>query len=228
MVSPLVPFGIKGVIWYQGESNVKAAVQYRKLFPALIHDWRRHFVQGNFGFYYVQLANYMARATEPGESNWAELREAQAMTRSVPHTGMATAVDVGSAENLHPVDKQTVGYRLALIALAKDYGWKVEYSGPVFDKLEVENDKLRLHFTHAEGLKTLDGAPPTAFAIAGEDGKYVWANARIEGKTVVLWNETVKAPDRVRYGWSDNPDINLYNAADLPAGPFRTDRPPAP
>ena len=150
MLAPLVPYGIKGAIWYQGESNADRAYQYRKLFAAMIRDWRRSWNTGDFPFYFVQLANFMQRKAEPGDSAWAELREAQQMTLSLPNTGMAVIIDVGEAGDIHPRDKQTVGKRLALIAQTHDYGQDVEYSGPVYSSMAVENGQVRLHFEHID------------------------------------------------------------------------------
>ncbi|MBN2180890.1 MAG: hypothetical protein JW715_03165 [Sedimentisphaerales bacterium] len=223
MLAPLVPYGIKGAIWYQGESNADRAYQYRKLFAAMIRDWRRAWNIGDFPFYFVQLANYMQRKAEPENSAWAELREAQQMTLSLPHTGMAVIIDVGNPNDIHPRDKQTVGKRLALIAQAKDYGRNVEYSGPVYSSMAVEDGRIRLNFEHADsGLVAKDG-PLTGFAIAGADRKFHWADASIEGKTIVVKSDKVAVPVAVRYAWADNPACNLYNGAGLPASPFRTD-----
>lgn len=230
MIAPIGQFALKGILWYQGESNIHNAKAYRKLFPALIRDWRHQFRQGNLSFYYVQLAGYGPKDNEPRESKWAELRDAQFNARSVSRTGMATAIDVGDA-GLHPLDKQTVGLRLALLAMAKEYSADNEYTGPIFKAARVDGEKVRVEYSHARGLKTRDGKPPTAFALAGSDRKFVGANAVIEGETVLLSNPSVKIPAWVRYGWSDNPDLNLYNEADLPALPFQAapsaPRPPA-
>jgi len=223
MLAPLVPYGIKGAIWYQGESNADRAYQYRKLFAAMIRDWRRAWNISDFPFYFVQLANYMQRKDEPGDSAWAELREAQQMTLSLSNTGMAVIIDVGNPRDIHPRDKQTVGKRLALIAQSQDYGQNVEYSGPVYSSMTVEGNQIRLNFDHIDsGLVAKDG-PLTGFAIAGADRKFYWADAAIEGKTIVVKNDKVTAPAAVRYAWADNPACNLYNGAGLPASPFRTD-----
>jgi sialate O-acetylesterase len=223
MIVPLVPYGIKGAIWYQGESNAGRAYQYRKLFAAMIQDWRKLWDIGDFPFYFVQLANYRERKVEPGDSDWAELREAQQMTLSLPNTGMAVIIDAGEADDIHPRDKQTVGKRLALIAGARDYGQDFEYSGPVYSSMAVEGNHIRLNFDHADsGLVAKDG-PLTGFAVAGEDRKFYWADAAIEGKTIVVKSDKVATPVAVRYAWADNPACNLYNGADLPASPFRTD-----
>jgi sialate O-acetylesterase len=221
MIAPLVPFAIRGAIWYQGESNAGRAYQYRTLFPIMIRDWRRAWGQV-FPFYFVQLANWRPRKEQPDESDWAELREAQAMTLREPQTGMAVAIDIGG-EDLHPRNKLDVGRRLAAWALADVYGGKNVPSGPLFDRFSIEGDKVRIRFKHGLGLKTNDGGPVKGFAIAGADRKFVWAEARIEGQTVVVWSPSISKPVAVRYGWADNPAVNLYNKAGLPASPFRTD-----
>jgi sialate O-acetylesterase len=221
MLAPLVPFAIRGAIWYQGESNASRAYQYRTLFPIMIRDWRRAWGRV-FPFYFVQLANWRPRKEQPSESDWAELREAQAMTLREPQTGMAVAIDIGG-EDLHPRNKLDVGHRLAAWALADVYGEKDVPSGPLFDRVSIDGDKVRIRFKHGSGLKTNDGGPVKGFAIAGADRKFVWAEARIEGQTVVVWNPSISKPVAVRYGWADNPAVNLYNGAGLPASPFRTD-----
>jgi len=221
MIAPLVPFALRGAIWYQGESNADYPELYRKLFPAMIRDWRKHFGQ-DFGFYYVQLANYLPRVDTPNQGGWAHLREAQRATLSLPKTGMATIIDAGSATDIHPRDKQTVGKRLALVALAKEYGQKILFSGPAVRTWKIEGDKIRVFFAHAQGLKTLDNLAPKGFIIAGADGKFAWATARIEGDAVVLSSDAVKKPTAVRYAWANNPEVNLVNAAGLPAVPFRS------
>jgi len=222
MVAPLVPYTIKGVVWYQGESNADRAYQYRKLFPAMIEDWRRAWGGNDFPFYFVQLANYMQRKPNPGDSAWAELREAQQMALSLPNTGMAVIIDAGDANDIHPRDKQTVGRRLALIARARDYGEPVEYSGPVYKSMTIEDNRIRLRFDHVDTGLRADGAL-RGFAIAGADKNFVWAHAVIEDHTVVVSSDAVAQPVAVRYAWADNPDCNLYNGAGLPASPFRTD-----
>jgi len=223
MVAPLVPYAIRGVIWYQGEANVGRAYQYRKLFPALISSWRKAWGY-EFPFLFVQLANFLERKPEPTESAWAELREAQLLTlKTVPKTGMAVAIDIGEANDIHPRNKQDVGKRLALAALAIAYGQKIVYSGPIYRSMRVEGNKIRIFFDHVGSGLVAKGEKLTGFAIAGEDRKFVWANAKIEGNTVVVWSEQVPKPVAVRYGWADNPDCNLYNKEGLPASPFRTD-----
>jgi len=222
MIAPLLPYTIRGAIWYQGESNADRARQYRTLFPAMIRDWRSGWGQGDFPFYFVQLANYMKRADQPGESDWAELREAQRLTLCTPATGMAVAIDIGEADDIHPTDKQDVGHRLALNALARTYHRHVEFSGPDYRHFEIVGGQIRLAFDHAEGLDAKGGALH-GFAIAGADRRFVWADARIDGKAVVVSSPEVAAPVAVRYGWADNPDCTLVNGAGLPASPFRTD-----
>jgi sialate O-acetylesterase len=221
MIAPLVPFAIRGAIWYQGESNAGRSYQYRTLFPIMIRDWRRAWGQV-FPFYFVQLANWRPRKDQPDESDWAELREAQFMTLREPRTGMAVAIDIGG-EDLHPRNKLDVGRRLAQWALADVYDQKVVPSGPLFDRFSIEGDKVRIKLKYAAGLKTNDGGPLKGFAIAGADRKFVWADARIDGDSVVVWSPNVSQPVAVRYGWADNPAVNLYNGAGLPASPFRTD-----
>jgi sialate O-acetylesterase len=222
MIAPLVPFAIRGAIWYQGESNAGRAYQYRTLFPIMIRNWRTAWGQ-EFPFYFVQLANWHASKAQPDESDWAELREAQTMTLREPHTGMAVIIDIGDENDIHPRNKLDVGRRLAAWALAGTYGQKVIPSGPLFDKYTIEGDKVRIRFEYGSGLKTIDGGPVKGFAIAGEDHRFVWADARIDGDTVIVSSPTVPKPVAVRYGWADNPIANLYNNAGLPASPFRTD-----
>ncbi len=226
MLAPLTPYRIRGAIWYQGESNANRARQYQTLFPAMIRNWRAQWGEGDFPFLFVQLANFQARKPEPGPSDWAELREAQLMTLKEPATGMAVIIDIGEANDIHPKNKQDVGHRLALWALAKTYGQAVEFSGPLYKSFTVEGDRARIKFSHAEGLRTTDGAAVEGFSIAGADGKFVWASAKIEGNEVVVWSESVAQPKAVRYAWADNPATNLYNGAGLPASPFRTDNGP--
>ena len=224
MLAPLVPMTIRGAIWYQGESNAGRAYQYRTLFPLMIRNWRSSWNEGTFPFYFVQLANWQAVKPDPGESEWAELREAQTMTLREPQTGMAVIIDIGDAKDIHPRNKADVGHRLALWALANTYNQKVEYSGPLFSSFKIEDDKIRVKFTHtAGGLKTADGGPVKGFAIAGEEHKFVWAEARIEGDEIVVSSSSITKPVAVRYAWADNPVCNLYNKVDLPVSPFRTD-----
>lgn len=225
MIHPLLPFAIKGAIWYQGESNAGRAYQYRALFPGMIKDWRMAWQRGDFPFHFVQLANFMARKDEPGESEWAELREAQSMTLRLKNTGMALAIDIGEAGDIHPVNKIAVGERLARWALVKDYGQTdVVASGPLYKSMKIQGDRIAITFDYAEtGLATHSGQAIKGFAIAGEDRKFVWAQAKLVGNQVVVWSPLVKNPVAVRYGWGDNPTVNLINKAGLPTSPFRTD-----
>ncbi len=225
MIAPLVPYALQGAIWYQGESNAGRAYQYRKLFSTMINDWRNAWQQGPFSFYFVQLANFTDALPEPGDSDWAELREAQTMALSLKNTGMAVAIDIGEAKDIHPRNKQDVGKRLALNALAKDYKKRVVWSGPLYKSMRVQGDKIALRFTHAHGgLTAADGKALTGFAIAGEDRKFVWAEAEIKGKTVIVSSPNVSNPVAVRYAWAHNPVCNLANGKGLPASPFRTDQ----
>lgn len=222
MVAPLTPYAIRGVIWYQGEANAERSYEYRTLFPSMIRDWRAAWREPEMPFLFVQLANWQAAVPEPGESGWAELREAQLRTLSLDHTGMAVAIDIGEADDIHPKNKADVGHRLAQAALAGTYGRPVVPSGPLYDSFVREEGALRVRFRHAAGLNARGGAP-TGFAIAGDDHKWHWAEARVDGETIVVRSPEVASPVAVRYGWADNPSCNLYNADGLPASPFRTD-----
>lgn len=223
MIAPLVPYAIRGAIWYQGENNVSRAWQYRELFPLLIASWRQEW-GADLPFYFVQLAAFKPRQPEPGESEWAELREAQARTLAVANTGMAVIIDKGSATDIHPKDKQTVGKRLALLARAQTYGENVPSSGPAYASHRIAGDEIVISFAHTDcGLHTPNGELPKGFAVAGYDHKFHWADARIDGDCVVVRSPEVPFPIAVRYGWADNPDCNLFNGAGLPASPFRTD-----
>jgi len=232
MIAPLIPYGIAGAIWYQGESNTSRAYQYRKLLPAMINNWRRDWSRGNFAFLIVQLANFMAAKPEPTDSEWAELREAQLLTLALPNTGMAVAIDIGEANDIHPKNKQDVGKRLALWALVKTYGKNLEYCGPIYKSMKVDGNKIILEFNHVGGglvaggglpAGPMAGEPLKGFVVAGVDRKFVWADAQIDGNTVVVSSDKVTEPVAVRYAWADNPVCNLYNKEGLPACPFRTD-----
>jgi sialate O-acetylesterase len=225
MIAPLLPFAIKGAIWYQGESNVGRAAQYKQVMATLIRDWRARFGVGDFPFLIVQLANFMNRYEAPTDSEWARLREAQLyVSQNVPHSGLAVIIDVGEAKDIHPKDKQDVGNRLALEALRVAYDKKQESSGPIYRSMKIEGDAIRLSFDHTDGgLMAKDGDRLVGFAIAGEDRRFVWADAVIKGNDVVVSSPEVKKPVAVRYAWADNPACNLYNKAGLPASPFRTD-----
>lgn len=225
MIRPIAPLAVRGVIWYQGETNAGRGWQYRSLLPAMIGDWRRLFGQGDFPFYIVSLANFGQRSTLPVEDGWAELREAQALTaKNLANSGLATTVDVGDAGDIHPRDKKSVGERLALVALAKEYGREgVVYSGPEYRAMRVVGSRVRLSFNHLGGGLVAREGGLKGFAIAGADRNWVWAEARIEGDEVEVWAEGVGSPVAVRYGWAMNPEATLFNRAGLPAHPFRTD-----
>jgi len=225
MINPLIPYGIKGFIWYQGEANAWDAYNYRTLFPMLIKDWRQRWQQGNLPFLFVQLANFMQSKPLPAESEWAELREAQTMTLSQPNTGMACIIDIGDSASIHPLNKQEVGRRLALIADEQVYKQHYIASGPMYKDFRKEGNRIRISFTNTgSGLSTKDGKELTGFAIAGKDKQFYWAKAIIEGKEVVVYADKVTDPEAVRYAWADNPGCNLVNSAGLPAVPFRTDQ----
>jgi len=225
MISPLLNYSIKGVIWYQGEANADRALEYQKLFPSLINDWRNKWGQGNFPFLYVQLPNYKETKALPSESNWALLREAQLKALSLPKTGMAVAIDIGEWNDIHPLNKKDVGNRLAVAARKVAYGdEQVVYSGPVYKCMKTRGKKLILEFENIGSGLTSKGEKPAYFAIAGADHQFVWGNARIKHDQVIVWNNTIKNPVAVRYAWADNPaGANLYNREGLPASPFRTD-----
>jgi sialate O-acetylesterase len=224
MIAPLVPLAIKGCIWYQGEGNAGRAYQYRKLLPAMIGDWRVRFNQGSFPFIIVQLANFMAAPAEPGEDAWAELREAQQMAAGeARNSGLATAVDIGDADDIHPKNKQEVGRRLALSALHVAYGMNLPFSGPTYRSMHIERDKIRISFENLNGGLKTNGGPLKGFAVAGGDHKFYWADAKIVNNQVLVWSSKVPQPIAVRYAWAANPPITLYNLANLPAFPFRTD-----
>ncbi|HKU13294.1 MAG TPA: sialate O-acetylesterase [Steroidobacteraceae bacterium] len=226
MIHPLLRYRIKGVIWYQGESNADAherAAQYRTLFPALIQDWRRQW-RSEFPFLFVQLAGHGANQPEPAEYPWAELREAQSMTLSLPGTGMATAVDIGDEWDIHPRNKQDVAQRLALTAAAVAYGETVLHSGPTYRSMQVEGGQIRIQFANlGSGLAIRDRyGYARGFEIAGADGRFHWAQARQDGDDIIVSSSSVRQPAAVRYSWSNTPDGNLYNREGLPALPFRT------
>jgi len=223
MIAPLIPYGIKGAIWYQGESNAAKAYQYRKLFPDMIKNWRKDWGEGDFPFLFVQLANWAPKSEEPYDDYWSELREAQTMTLSLKNTGMALAIDIGDPDNIHPGNKQEVGRRLALNALGIAYGKKIVYSGPIYRAMEPEYGTIVLLFNHLGGGLVAKGDALKGFTIAGADKKFVPAQAKIDGNYVVVSSPEVKDPVAVRYSWAINPDGNLYNKAGLPASPFRTD-----
>ena len=253
MIAPLWRFGIKGAIWYQGESNAVRAYQYRDLMQTMITDWRNQFGQRNFPFIITQLANYKARDVEPVESDWAELREAQSMAAAeMKKVGIATIIDIGEAKDIHPKNKQDVGYRLAQSALNIGYGrtWGRPASGPMYSSMKIKGNTIEVKFKEVKkglmsnGKNDKGNYQLAGFSIAGADQKFVWANAKIKGKNkVVVSSDSVLSPVAVRYGWANNPDCNLYSidsvirwgcvipfvsypageTAYLPASPFRTD-----
>lgn len=227
MIAPILNYNIKGVIWYQGEANTSRAKEYQQLFPAMINNWRQQWKQGVFPFLYVQLANFMETKPQPSKSNWAELREAQLKSLSVPNTAMAVIIDAGEWNDIHPLNKKVVGERLALGAQRLAYGnKKLVYAGPIYQSMLVEGNKIRLKFAHTgSGLVSKGSKTLQQFAIAGADKNFVWANAIIKGKEVIVWSDSVPHPTAVRYAWADNPEgANLYNKEGLPASPFRTDQ----
>jgi len=224
MIQPIAGYGIRGAIWYQGESNADKPHLYNELFEAMIEDWRIRWRQGNFPFLFVQLANFMERKDLPQESQWAELREAQTQALQLPNTGMATIIDIGEANDIHPRNKQDVGRRLWAAARKVVFNEEVVFSGPSFSSQEIQGDRIILSFDQVgSGLMTTSG-DPVGFAIAGADKQFVWAEAKIEGDQVVVWNDQIANPEYVRYAWADNPACNLYNKEGLPAVPFRTDQ----
>ena len=246
MIRPLLPYSIRGAIWYQGETNSPRAYQYRTAFPLMITDWRQQWQQGDFPFYFCQLANHMAKKSQPEESSWAELREAQSSALKLPNTGQAVLIDIGESGDVHPLNKKDAGERLARIALARDYQKPQCSSGPVWEAQKIESGKVILRFksgtddliaqplpeTYRVRMAGKETAPlvrnrPASqlegFAICGVDRKWVWADAKIEGRSVVVCSDQVPQPLFVRYAWANNPTCNLYNRAGLPASPFRTD-----
>jgi len=236
MIHPLLPFPIRGAIWYQGEANTNAenedAFAYRDLFPAMIEDWRASWGVGDFPFLWVQLANFMAPDPQPAESGWAMLRESQSAALSVGNTAQAVIIDIGEAGDIHPRNKQDVGLRLSLAARHVAFGEDIVYSGPTYRSHRVSGGRITIEFDHVgQGLVARSGEatpgpdiPLGAFALAGIDGDFHWADARVEGNTVVVSSPRVPSPIAVRYAWGNNPDrANLYNVEGLPASPFRTD-----
>ena len=228
MINPLIPYGIRGVLWYQGEANASRAYQYRLAFPLMITDWRQHWHQGNFPFYFVQLASFNAENgnSEKG-SSWAELREAQSYALNLKATGMSVTDDIGEPGDIHPKNKKDVGLRLSAIALNNIYDKPMEYSGPVYESMNIEGNKVVISFTHTgSGLMVKDKyGYIRGFEIAGSDQRFHYAKAYLENNKVVIYASEVTAPVSVRYAWSDdNSDANLYNFEDFPAVPFRTDQ----
>jgi sialate O-acetylesterase len=219
MITPLTPYGIRGVIWYQGESNANSdihAYNYRRLFSAMIQDWRNRWGEGDFPFYFVQLANYQTNG------RWPVLRESQTETLHVANTAMAVIIDIGESKDIHPKNKQDVGLRLALAARALTYHQPVEYAGPTFRAAVPEGGAMRVYMTHADGMTTRGGGEIKGFEVAGPEGKYVPAMAKVDRDTVVVSCPEIAEPVAVRYAWADDPISNLVNSAGLPAGPFRS------
>ena len=232
MIAPLIPFAIRGAIWYQGESNAGRAYQYRRLFPDMIRNWREKWGQGDFPFLAVQLAPWDKNrrrsieeiAAQPVESDWAELREAQVLAaRILPNVGIAVITDVGDKDDIHPRNKQPVGERLALAARVIAYGEPIDGLSPLYRSVEFKNGKAIVHFDYVKGPLKVKGDKLLGFAVAGPDRKFVWAEARVNGKTVEVWSPKVPNPVAVRFGWADYPVVNLYSSAGLPVSPFRTD-----
>jgi len=224
MIHPLLPLAITGVLWYQGEANAARAFQYRTLLPALIENWRRAFQQEDLPFYIVSLPAFLPHRDQPGTDDWAELREAQAITAArVANCGLAVTIDTGDADNIHPREKKIVGERLALLALDGRYGRKVPCAGPTYRSLAREGNSLRIQFDHTDGGLVCRGASPEEFSVAGSDRRWHWASARIEGDTIVVSSPAVPEPVAARYAWQSNPKATVYNGARLPAVPFRSD-----
>lgn len=225
-IEPVMPYAIRGAIWYQGESNAGRAYQYRDMFPLMITSWREEWKQGDFPFYWVQLADFMAEKPEPGDSAWAELREAQTMTQDkLPNADEAVIIDIGEAADIHPRNKVEVGRRLARLALVRDYAKKFDSQSPRYESMEKQGDKIVLKFKDVgSGLRTLDAAAVQGFAVAGADKKWHWAEAKIEKPDrIEVSCKDVKEPVAVRYAWADNPVCNVYSESLLPLTPFRTD-----
>jgi sialate O-acetylesterase len=225
MLAPIAPLSITGALWYQGEQNSERGYQYRKILPAMIASWRKLFAQGDFPFYIVSLPAFKHRSLTPVDGDpWAETRESQAVAATiVPNSCLAVAIDTGDADNIHPQDKMPVGERLAACALANIYGERIVFAGPTLASVERLPGQIRLHFAHTEGGLLVKGTKLEEFAIAGEDRKWSWADARIEGDTIVVSSASVPNPKEVRYAWQSNPAATLFNGAGLPAVPFRTD-----
>lgn len=227
VLKPTIGYGIRGAIWYQGESNASRAYQYRDLFPLMIESWREEWGQGPFSFYWVQLADFMAEKPEPADSAWAELREAQTLTmKRLPKTGQAVIIDIGEGRDIHPRNKQDVAKRLARWALANDYGMPVPFRSPEYKAMEKQGNKVVLKFDHVGkgGLYTFDVNEPRGFTIAASDQKFVKAQAKLAGPdTIEVWSDEVSDPAAVRYAWADNPVCNVFSRDGLPLTPFRTD-----
>ena len=225
VLKPIIGYGIKGAIWYQGESNSSRAKAYRDVFTLMIESWRQDWNQGDFPFYWVQLADFKDEVATPGDSSWAELREAQSLAMRLPNTGQAVITDLGEAHDIHPKDKQNVAKRLARWALAKDYGYDIVHRSPQYKALQRNGNKVFLHFEHVGGgLDTFDVRTPIGFTLAGNDEVFHPAKAKIVGKDrIEVWSDAVPNPIAARYAWADNPVCNVQNREGLPLTPFRTD-----
>jgi sialate O-acetylesterase len=223
MIAPITPFAIRGVLWYQGETNALRAWDYQRLMTAMIQDWRRAFNRGDLPFLFVQLANFRQNPPNAGASWWAEIREAQRLTLGLPNTGMASAIDIGNPDDIHPLNKQEVGRRLALAARAVAYGERVESAGPEYEGMTLEGRSIRVRFRHAGGGLVFDGAKGSGLVVSGTDGVFKPATAVVDGTTLVVSSPQVEAPVAVRYAWEDSPVTSLRNKEGLPASPFRTD-----
>ncbi len=223
MLAPYIDLPIKGILWYQGESNAGRPAEYADLLPAMVYDWRKKFQDPDLPFIYAQLPNFMEVDYLPSESKWAEFRASQLKGLKIPHTAMTVNIDLGEWNDIHPDNKKDVGERMALAALQLAYGEDLVYSGPLYKEHRIVGNRIIISFSQlGGGLTTKDGEPLSEFAIAGEDGQFVWAEAKIEGDKVVVWSEEVPSPKYVRYAWADNPDNpNLCNREGLPASPFQ-------
>jgi sialate O-acetylesterase len=222
MIAPLQPYALRGVIWYQGESNWPHPDEYAELFPAMIRSWRAQWGQGDFPFYFVQVANYTV-VNDPTNRAWPRLRDAQAQALALPFTGMAVAIDIGNPRDVHPLNKQEVGRRLALIAKTQVYGIPGDFSGPMFAYVTGEHAGLRVHFTHAGTGLISSGKPVQSLEVAGADKVFHPATGKIERDTLLVSARAVPVPLAVRYAWTNAPEANLFNGAGLPAAPFRSD-----
>jgi sialate O-acetylesterase len=223
MIAPITPFAIRGVLWYQGETNALRAWDYQRLMTAMIQDWRRAWNRGDLPFLFVQLANFRQNPPNPGASWWADVREAQRLTLGLPNTGMASAIDIGNPLDIHPLNKQEVGRRLALSARGVAYGERVVHAGPLYDGMTIEGSRIRVRFHHVGGGLALETSKGSSFVVAGVDGVFKPATAAVDGDTVVVSSADVAAPVAVRYAWEDDPITSLRNKEGLPASPFRTD-----
>jgi sialate O-acetylesterase len=225
MLQPVAPLALTGALWYQGEANADRASQYQKLLPVMIGDWRMLFGQGDFPFYIVSLPAFLHHQEQPPASGgWADLRESQAIVaRNVKNSGLAVTIDTGDPDNIHPPDKKIVGERLAFCALAQHYGEKIPFEGPTFKSVEALPGALKIHFDHTDGGLVVKGDRLGEFAVAGRDRRWHWAEAKIDGNSVVVSSPDVPDPQDARYAWQSFPSATLYNGAGLPAVPFRTD-----